>query len=163
MAEGVGDDITVLETPGDAKLRLQERKLTPMEIKILQELDARRVTLDRREKALELREKLVDIAEKRLSSKTQEMAILKSQLEELLKSLSGKEESELEELAKIYEAMKAEAAANVLNRTDNKIVFDIFKRMKRKNTAAIMEKMDTGKARIISEMLAEKTDLPDLY
>jgi flagellar motility protein MotE (MotC chaperone) len=162
IAQNTADELDVQETPSDAKLQTPSRQFTTMEVKLLQELDTRRVKLDRREKTLELREKLADIAEERLGSKTNEMAILKTQLEELLKNLSGKEESELIELAKIYEVMKAESAANVLNRMDSKIVFDIFKRMKRKSTASIMEKMDTGKARIISEMLAEKPSLPEL-
>lgn len=154
------EDLEVRETPKEVNLAIKHRQYTASEIKILQELEKRRVELDRREKALELRERLVDLAEKRLVEKTDDMEVLKAQLEQLLKNLSDKEEDELNELAKIYEAMKAESAANVLNRMDNKIVFDVFKRMKRKSTAKIMEKMDTGKARLISEMLAEKSDLP---
>lgn len=154
------EDVDVKETPDEVQLTFEHRQFTATEVQILQELEKRRVILDRREKALELREHLVDLAEKRLAEKTNGMEILKAQLEQLLRNLSDKEESELKELAKIYEAMKAESAANVMNRMDNKIVFDIFKRMTRKSTAKIMEKMDTGKARLISEMLAEKSDLP---
>ena len=141
--------------------RMGARQYSATEIRLLQELEKRRVFLDRREKALELRERLVDLAEQRLSEKTTSMEVLKTQLEKLLTTLSGKEEEELRDLAKIYEVMKADAAATVLNRMDNHIVFDIFKRMNKKSTAKIMEKMDTGKARLISEMLAEKTLLPD--
>lgn len=154
------EDVDIQETPEEVQLTFEHRQFTSTEIKILQELEKRRVVLDRREKALELRERLVDLAEKRLGQKTGSMEILKTQLEQLLRNLSDKEEDELKELAKIYEEMKAESAAEVMNRMDNKIVFDVFKRMSRKNTAKIMEKMDTGKARLISEMLAEKSDLP---
>ena len=154
------EDVDVRQTPNEVQLTFEHRRYTEAEVKILQELENRRVVLDRREKALELRERLVDLAEKRLAKKTDAMEVLKAQLEQLLKNLSDKEENELHELAKIYEEMKAESAASVLNRMDNKIVFDVFKRMSRKSIAKIMEKMDTGKARLISEMLAEKNELP---
>tara|TARA_R110000868_G_scaffold262401_1_gene520918 strand:- start:79885 stop:80448 length:564 start_codon:yes stop_codon:yes gene_type:complete len=153
-------DLDVQQTPDEVQLTFEHRQFTSTEVNILQQLEKRRVSLDRREKALELRERLIDLAEKRLAEKTGAMEVLKVQLEQLLENLSDKEEGELLELAKIYEAMKAESAASVLNRMDNKIVFDVFKRMSRKSTAKIMEKMDTGKARLISEMLAEKSELP---
>lgn len=156
------DALDIKQTPDEVQLTFEHRQYTATEIKILQELEKRRVILDRREKALELRERLIDLAEKRLAEKTDIMEVLKTQLEQLLKNLSDKEENELHELAKIYETMKAESAASVLDRMDNKIVFDVFKRMARKSTAKIMEKMDTGKARLISEMLAEKSELPPL-
>jgi flagellar motility protein MotE (MotC chaperone) len=85
---------------------------------------------------------------------------LESQIGALLKNLSEKEEAELLSLAKIYEQMKPDAAASVMERMDNRIVFDVFKRMNRKSVAKIMEKISSAKGRIISEMLAEKSDLP---
>ena len=158
----VGRQAETVEAPEEVKLTLDKRVFTPAEVKLLQELEDRRIDLERREKALELRERLVDLAESKLNDKVANMQLLKDELQTLLKNLSDKEEEELLALAKIYEAMKPVAAASVMDRMDNKIVFDLFKRMKDKTTAKIMEKMATGKARVISEMLAEKSDLPPL-
>lgn len=155
-----GSDLLTLESPEEVEQEVDEARYTPAEVELLQDLKKRSILLDRREKALELRERLVDLAEKRLSEKTDSMEILKSQLEKLLTNLSDKEEQELKDLAAIYEVMKPKAAASVLDRMDNHIVFDVFRRMKKKSTAKIMENMDTGKARLISEMLAEKSLLP---
>ena len=156
-----GANVDTLESPTEnVEQPVDTTTFTPSEIQLLQDLKKRNVMLDRREKALELRERLVDLAEKRLSEKTKLMEILKGQLEKLLGNSSDKEEQELKDLAAIYEVMKPKAAAGVLDRMDNHIVFDIFKRMNRKSTAKIMENMDTGKARLISEMLAEKSLLP---
>lgn len=156
----VGVQVETVESPDEVQLTLDKRVFSPSEVLLLQELEERRVDLDRREKALELRERLLDLAERKLTEKVGNMQTLKVELESLLTNLSEKEEEELVALAKIYEVMKPASAADVLNRMDNKIVFDLFKRMTRKNTAKIMEKMATGKARVISEMLAEKSDLP---
>ncbi|MBI1363354.1 MAG: hypothetical protein GC134_05165 [Proteobacteria bacterium] len=159
-AKGKAPQNEVLPTPADAQIEPQRRQFSDMEVKLLQELELRRVELERREQALNIRERLVDLAESRLTGRVTRLEELQTSLEKLLKNLSDKEESELEQLAKIYEAMKPAAAATVLDRLDDKIVFDVFKRMKNKNTAKIMEKMNPLKAKIISEMLAEKSDLP---
>jgi flagellar motility protein MotE (MotC chaperone) len=151
---------SAVPTPDEVSIERKKRDFTNIEIELLQDLEQRRVELDRREKAIELRERLVDLAEQRLSSRAKKMEDLKMDLATLLSNLSEKEEAELQALAKIYESMKPASAANVMDRMDNKIVFDVFKRMKNKSTAKIMEKMSTVKARIVSEMLAEKSDLP---
>ena len=153
-------NVETVETPEFIEVEREERHYSSAEIKILQELEKKHVELERREKAIELRERLVDLAEQRLAEKADKLDMLKTEIEGLLTNLSDKEEEELTALTKIYEAMKPAAAASVMNRMDNKIVFDVFKRMGRKSTAKIMEKMATGKARVISEMLAEKSDLP---
>lgn len=138
------------------------RRYTETEIKLLEELDARRIDIDRREQVLIIREKLLDLAEDRVSSQVGRLEELQAAIKKLLGNLSDKEEQELDQLARIYENMKPASAAEVLNGLDDRIVYDLFRRMKQKNTAKIIEKMDTKKARTISEMLAEKTALPAL-
>lgn len=133
------------------------RAFTTSELELLQELDNKRVELDRRQQALELREKLVDLMETRLNERTNEMQKLKVQLEALMKNASGKEDEEIQQLALIYGNMKPQAAAVVLNRLDNAIVFDIVKRMPTKKSGKLMESLDPAKARIISEMMATPT------
>lgn len=148
-------------TPDTVELEIERKDYSEAEIQLLQELEQRKIELDRQGQALELRERLIDLAEQRLDDKVGAMEKLQSELSLLLKNLSDEEEGELMQLAKIYEAMKPQAAATVLDRLDNAIVFDLFKRMKQKSTAKIMEKMQPAKARVISEMLAEKRDLPE--
>jgi flagellar motility protein MotE (MotC chaperone) len=131
------------------------RAFTATELELLQELDRKRVELDRRQQALELREKLVDLMETRLNERTSEMQQLKAQLEALMKNASGKEDEEIQQLALIYGNMKPQAAAVVLNRLDNAIVFDVIKRMPTKKSGKLMESLDPAKARIISEMMAD--------
>ncbi len=150
----------LLPTPENVALESSRRLFTEMEIKLLQELEIRRIELERREQALRVREKLVDLAEFEINTRIGRMEELQKELDTLLSNLSNKEELELKQLAKIYEEMKPQNAAIVLNKLDDNIVFDIFKRMNRKNTAKIMEKMVPVKARRISQMLAEKSELP---
>jgi flagellar motility protein MotE (MotC chaperone) len=137
-----------------------ERVFSVTEVQMLTELDTRRVALDRREQALALREKLVDLLEQRLTMRVGELQALKGELEGLLKSLSGKDDNELVQLSGMYGAMKPAVAAGVLNRLDNAIVLDVLTRMPAKKSAKIMESLEPVKARVLSEMLAEKTPVP---
>jgi flagellar motility protein MotE (MotC chaperone) len=149
-------------TPEEVDIDVPVRDYSEAEIQLLQELEVERVKLERRSQALELREKLVDLAEARLGKKIVELKGLQSSLEKLLGNLSQMEEAEIEQLARIYENMKPAAAAEILNKLDNAIVYDVFKRMDNKKTAKIMESLTLPKARLISEMLAERSDLPPL-
>lgn len=135
----------------------EARVFSAAELEVLEQLEKRKVELDRREQALDLREKLVDLMEKRMAERVDDLNKLKVQLEQLSKGLSGKDEEELALLAQIYGNMKPAAAAQVLNRLDNAIVFDVVKRMPTKKSGKLMEAMEPSKARVISEMLAEKT------
>jgi len=153
---------TAPNTPPTENLGLasSERAYSEAEIRILQELEVRRVELERRSQALELREQLVDLMEAQMTDKINQLTALRNDLRVLIGNISGKEDSELEQLAKVYEAMKPPAAATVLDRLDNLIVYDLFRKMNPKKTAKIMEALDPAKARFISELLAERIDLP---
>ena len=158
MPEEDGD---LLPTPENVALQSSREMFNETEVELLQELDVRRIELDRREQALRVRERLVGLAEEETEARLEKMVALQQELKNLMESLSQKEEGELRQLAKIYEEMRAGNAAVVLNKLDDKIVFDLFKRMDRKSTAKIMGSMQPAKARRVSQMLAEKSDLPE--
>lgn len=138
-----------------------ERIYTDEEVSLLQDLEKRRVELDRREEAIRVRERLVDLAQSRLDGRINRLAQLQENIEKLLKDLSGKEEGELDALARIYEQMKPAAAAEIFNALDPEITYDLVRRMKRADTAKIMERMNPSRARLISQMLAERSPLPN--
>lgn len=155
------EDGDLLPTPENVALESSRQMFTETEVQLLQELDVRRIELDRREQALRVRERLVGLAEQEVETRLDKMVNLQEELNALMESLSQKEEGELMQLAKIYEEMRAGNAAVVLDKIDDKIVFDLFKRMDRKSTAKIMGSMSPAKARRVSQMLAEKADLPE--
>lgn len=165
VLQGLGqppqEDGDLLPTPENVALQSSRQMFNETEVELLQELDVRRIELDRREQALRVRERLVGLAEDEVEKRLDKMVELQNALNNLMESLSQKEEGELMQLAKIYEEMRAGNAAVVLNKIDDKIVFDLFKRMDRKSTAKIMGSMNPAKARRVSQMLAEKAELPE--
>lgn len=144
-----------------AAITQKQRVFTETETQILLELDKQRIELERRMQAVELREKLVDLMEQRLNARVGELEKLKVDLEGLLKSLSGKDDKELDQLSAIYGAMKPTTAASVLNRLDNAIVLDVLMRMPVKKSGKIMESLEPAKARVLSAMMAARTQLPE--
>ena len=156
-AEGAKAAPAAAPTSGTATVGAEVgRAYSASEVQLLQELDKKRLDLDRRQQALELRERLVDLMEKRLAERVNEMNELKAQLENLTSSASGKDEAELNQLSQIYGNMKPQQAAEVMNRLDNNIVYDVLKRMPTKKSGKLMEALDPAKARFISEMMADK-------
>lgn len=162
QAQELNPPLVPTPTPEDASINLDVRDYSDAEIKLLQELEAQRAKVERREQAVQLRERLVDLTEERIMERINTLEGLQQQLSGMLSNLSEKDEGELAKLAKIYESMKPATAAEIMNRLDNKIVYDLFRRMNDKKTAKIMEKMDIAKTRFISEMLAEELPLPEL-
>lgn len=163
-AEGEGGAVgevtsTVPVTP-TVSLPRNERAFSPAEAEILQELEDRRIDMDRREQALELREKLADMLEARLAERTSQLETLKGQIEKMIGSLSGKDDKELQQLSQMYAAMKPDVAAGVLDRLDNAIVHDVLMRMPVKKSGKILEALDPAKARVVSEMIAQRSLLP---
>ena len=132
------------------------------ELQLLQDLDSRRVELERREQVLVVRETLLDLAEERINTQVVQLTALQDEIKRLLGDLSDKEAKELDALARIYENMKPQEAATILNELDERIVYDLFRRIKQKNAAKILEKMNKEKAREVSTRLAEKAPLPAL-
>ena len=74
-------EVSAIPTPEDVELVLEPRDYSPAEIKLLQELEQRRIELERRAKAIDLRERLVDLAEERLSEKVTQLTKLQGDVE----------------------------------------------------------------------------------
>ncbi len=60
----------------------------------------------------------------------------------------------MEELGKIYGAMKAEEAAPLFDRLDSEIVYQIFRQMKQRQISAVLPLMDPEKAVALTERLS---------
>ncbi len=161
-AGAAGDVTSTAPVSPTISLPRNEKAFSPAEAEILQELEERRIDLDRREQALELREKLADMLEARLAERTGQLEELKGQIEKMISNLSGKDDKELLQLSQMYAAMKPDVAAGVLNRLDNAIVHDVLMRMPVKKSGKTMEALDPAKARVVSEMIAERSLLPTL-
>jgi flagellar motility protein MotE (MotC chaperone) len=126
------------------------------------ELARRAAELDRREQELVLREATVVAVETRLGEQLGRLEALKKELEATASKIREKDEAELAQLVKTYEAMKAKNAAQVFDQLALEVLLPIVRRMREAKLAAVLAAMEPGKAKQVTAALAQNTPLPRL-
>jgi flagellar motility protein MotE (MotC chaperone) len=137
-----------------------EGNLSTAEVELLQTLATRRTELEQRAQAVEQREALLKVGEDRLNQKVAELNALKADIEKLLSMRKSKEEAELQNLVKIYEAMKPREAATIFDGLDMPVLLDVVEKMKDQKIAPIFAQMKPERAREVTARLAERRKLP---
>lgn len=137
------------------------RELNKAEIRLLQDLTARREVLDKREKNLMEREALLNAAETQLDQKVTELSSLRGEIQTLLKTYDQKQDEKMASLVKIYEAMKPPDAARIFDNLDMDVLIQVVTRMKEAKTAPILAQMDAARAKELTLQLADRGKLPE--
>jgi len=106
-----------------------------------------------REAGLLQREDAIAAASKDLEKKI-------AHLESLGTAASEAQQPAMEELGKIYGAMKAEEAAPLLDRLDDETVLAIFGHMKQRQISAVLPLMNPEKAVALTELLGGRNRKP---
>jgi flagellar motility protein MotE (MotC chaperone) len=135
-------------------------ELTKSEIDTLQRLAERREIIERRERELTQKEGLVRAAEQRLDEKIAQMEKLEAELKGLVQQYDAKKQSEIEQLVRIYTAMKPKDAARIFDDLDMAILVGVVTNMKENKVAPILALMTPEKARQLTEELSTRRKLP---
>jgi flagellar motility protein MotE (MotC chaperone) len=162
MAEGATDEPTD-EAPGEgapAPGAFNPSELTKSEIDTLQRLAERREIIDRRERELQQKEGLVRAAEQRLDEKIAQMRQLETQLQGLVQQYDAKKKTEIEQLVRIYTAMKPKDAARIFDNLDMTILVGVVTNMKESKAAPILSLMNPDRAKELTEELSTRRQLP---
>lgn len=130
--------------------------VTPIELTLLQSLKTHRMQLDERERVLDQRNELLQLAEARLQSKLEELARLKSQLQDIDQARQRRTDASWSGLVKMYEDMKPGDAAAIFNVLDMPVSLEVLDRMDVRKAAAVLSNMLPERARIVTQMLAMK-------
>lgn len=141
---------------------LTQTHFSDAEIDVLQSLAKRREALERREKELATREALLNVAEAEVEQKITELKILQTEIEKLLGKQTDVQENRLRSLVKIYENMKPQEAARIMNTLDMDVLLDVIGRMSERRSAPILANMVPDRARAVTIRLAEQRKLPEL-
>ena len=153
-----GADISVPSMPApDASA---EEETSPAEMEVLKQLSNRRDELDKRAHALDTREAMIKVGEQRVDQKIKEMQSLRLQLQSMVDQINGAQQTQLDNLVKIYETMKPADAAKIFESLDMPILIGVIQRMKPKSTAPIMAAMAPEKAKELTVALTKETQLP---
>jgi len=135
---------------------------SPAELDVLKQLADRREQLEKRSRDLDTRESLVKVTEQRVDQKIKEMETLRLQLQSMVTQASEAQQTQLDNLVKIYETMKPEDAARIFEKLDMPVLLGVVQRMKPKSVAPIMAKMASEKAKEVTDALTKQDQLPQI-
>jgi flagellar motility protein MotE (MotC chaperone) len=130
--------------------------LSPSELQVLQNLQTRRGQIDTREKDLDTEVQLLAAAETKLDAKLRAMNTLKGDIQALMGQADQKSQAEIANLVTVYSKMKPTDAAAVMAQLDDKVRLPIAEAMKASVLSAILDKMGTADAKILTEKLARR-------
>lgn len=132
------------------------------EMALIKQLTERRDQLDQRARDMDSREALIKVAEQRVDQKIKEMEILRAQLQTMVSQADAEQQTQIENLVKIYETMKPKEAARIFEALDMPVLLGVVQRMKPQRTAAVMAEMAPEKAKEITVALTKKDQLPQI-
>jgi flagellar motility protein MotE (MotC chaperone) len=133
-----------------------ERDVTEYDIRVLQDLVRRREILEKRERAIALREGLLKAAEKRVEQKISQLRQIQIAIKADLETSQKRRTARFNKLIKIYSNMKPKDAARVFDEMPLPILLDLVGGMKEGNSAPILAKMNSAKARQVTTGLAAR-------
>lgn len=143
-------------------MTINPSSLTQSEIDTLQRLAERRELIEQRERELQQKEALVSAAEQRLDQKIGQMEDLEQELRALVEQYDAKKNAEIEQLVRIYTAMKPKDAARIFDNLEMSILVAVVTNMKETKVAPIISAMDAEKARQLTEELSSRRQFPGL-
>jgi flagellar motility protein MotE (MotC chaperone) len=131
-------------------------QMSAEEIDELQQLSSRRVELDKREAELREREVLMQAAEKRIDEKIAKLQALDKSIQGAVKQRNEEEDARVQSLAHMYEQMKPQDAARILDQLDVSVVLTMFAHIREMKAAPILAAMDPAKAKAVTLALTEQ-------
>jgi flagellar motility protein MotE (MotC chaperone) len=136
--------------------RPPERDINEYDLRVLQDLVRRREVLEKRERAIVLREGLLKAAEKRVEQKIEQLRQIQVAIKADLETSKKRRTARFNKLIKIYSNMKPKDAARVFDEMPLAILLDLVGGMKEGNSAPILAKMNSTKARQVTTGLAAR-------
>ena len=126
------------------------------ELQLLQDLRKRRQALDERERQLDQKADLIQSAGLRLQAKLDELSALQTRLEQVEDDRRKRNAANWSGLVKTYEDMKPRDAAGIFNVLDMNVLLEVLDRMDERKAAAVLAAMLPERARLATQMLAQK-------
>ncbi len=130
------------------------------EIEVLQSLAARREAIDKRERELDQRLAVLSAAEAQIDAKIQKLREIQTTIEGLIEKHDDQENQKIDNLVKIYTAMKPKDAARIFEQMDMPILIRVVKGLKERVSAAILAAMSPDRANAVTTELAMQNRLP---
>ncbi|TDE38901.1 MotE family protein [Antarcticimicrobium sediminis] len=131
---------------------------TPEEI--LQSLARERELIAAQKDDLDSRRSELALAQEKLEIEQAALQELKSDIEDLLSRVKAAQTDDLNQLIGFYENMKPAEAARIMDDLDIEVTILVLAKMKPRVAAPILAKMSPVRARAISKIILERSQLP---
>ena len=131
---------------------------TPEEV--LQSLARERELIAAQKQDLASRQSELALAKEKLEIEKTALLELKSDIEDLLARVKAAETEDLERLISFYENMKPSEAARIMDDLDIEVTILVLAKMKPRAAAPILAKMSPVRARAVSKIILERSQLP---
>lgn len=142
--------------PGAAVAAFNPSTLTKSEIETLERLAERREQIEKREQDITSREAFLKAGEARIDGKVVQLQDLEKSIKGLLQQYDKQKQAEIDQLVKIYGAMKPRDAAGIFDTLDMPVLVAVAQTMPTAKVAPIMAAMSREKARLLTEELSQK-------
>ena len=133
-------------------------QMSSQEIDELQQLSQRRIELDKRAADLNERDVLMQATEKRIDEKIAKLEALQKSIQGSVKQEDAQDNARVQSLAHMYEQMKPQDAARILDQLDVPVVITMLSSMRELKAAPILAAMDPAKAKEVTLVLTAKDD-----
>jgi flagellar motility protein MotE (MotC chaperone) len=128
--------------------------LSASDIPLLQSLQERQARLEERETQLAAQEEGLRALQRQLEEKLATLAGLRKEIGELIEAKEAFEEKRFEHLVKVYEGMKPEEVASLIQRLNEDTAVKLFYQMKKKKVSQVLGFLHPDLAVRLSERLA---------
>ena len=135
--------------------------LSPADVDLMNSMKDRDAKYDAWEGELKMRERMLEVAEGKVEVRIAELRELETTLRSLVEAQSEKEEADLARLVKVYETMKPQDSAPIIQRLDDDTQLAIAGRMKESKLAAIFAKMEDDTPQKLTVRLMERLEIPE--
>jgi len=124
-------------------------------------IDRERELLVAQRKELEEELDRMELIRESVRQETARLAALRDEVQGVMDALVASEEAEIQRLVTVYEGMKPEEAAALLDGLDMSITMVIFSAMSERRASPILARMNPVRAQAISRILVEMAKLPE--
>ncbi len=140
----------------DGLRHLSENTMPQPDAGLSFDLRTEKAELDRRESALEAREAAVRAASDLIDRRMAQLETLNTRLAGAASARVERSEAAWVGLVKVYEAMRPEDAATIFNGLDMQTLLQLLDRMNERKAASVLAAMQPERARVATQMLAER-------
>lgn len=162
VSDATEDDIRLARDEQGEPLAIDPQSFTASELDLLQRLSERREQIDAQETEIATREAMLRAAETRIDGKISELQQLEQTLSELVAEADAQQQAKIDQLVRIYGAMKPKDAARIFNDLDMPILITVVEMMRENKVAPILAQMDAMKATAVTEALSMRKQMPGL-